>query len=186
LEPDNDLDRALELRAAAAALEEDWPDADKAVEDLDDMADRAASVFIPPPPAGVDVVREELAAMGETNIVVAPQHTAKKGAGGRNSPFDAELDAAEIDERDRPGPTWTARARGLSRSGVTFVSRRMCYIGRRVIIAVHLIDEHPTPLFGRVASCEYESEGLYRTEVTLEPVPDKPHVQNWITDRNRN
>jgi hypothetical protein len=184
--PETELDHSLEARAAAVGLEEDWSDAETHVEETDVATDRTQSVVIAPPPAGVDAVREELIAMGEAIRDLPDESPCRPGPGPRNTRFDAELDAAEIDDRDRPGPTWTARARGISRSCVVFSSRRMCYLGRRVIIAIHLIDDTPTPLYGRITSCEYEAEGMYRTEVTLEPIPEKPHVQAWIIDRQRN
>lgn len=183
--PPTDLDHALELKAAEAALEPDWSEAETQCEELDEVANRALAIAIPPPPAGVEAVREELLARGEPDMPLPPSAPGNS-RGDRNAPFDAELDTAEIDERDRPGPTWTARARGLSRSSLTFVSRRMCHAGRKILVAVHLIDERPTPLFGVVRSCEYESEGLYRTELALEAVPDRASVQSWITSHQRN
>ncbi|MEM7756013.1 MAG: hypothetical protein AAF297_10300 [Planctomycetota bacterium] len=181
--PPDALDQALELKAAEAALEPDWSEADNTGEELEDVANRALINAIPPPPAGVEAVREELIARGEPDIALPETGGARPG--DKKAPFDAELDTAEIDERDRPGPTWAARARGLSRSSLTFVSRRMCYAGRKILVAVHLIDEHPTPLYGVVRTCEYESEGLYRTELVLQQVPDRASVQTWIIAQTR-
>jgi len=181
----NDLDHALELKAADASLEPDWSQTDTQGEEFDDLASKAHAILIPPPPAGVDAVREELIARGEPDMPVLGTSSGKSGR-DKTSTFDAELDTAEIDERERPGPTWTARARALSRSSLVFVSRRMCYPERRILVAVHLIDERPTPLFGVVKTCEYESEGLYRTEIALEPVPDRQSVQTWVANHHRN
>lgn len=100
--------------------------------------------------------------------------------------FDAELDLCELDERDRPGPTWTGRGRELSRSTMSFRSRRMCYPGRRILAAVHLIDDSPVALFGRVLNCEYDGDGLYKVELELQRAPERPEVSAWIDSRGRN
>lgn len=95
----------------------------------------------------------------------------------------AEMDACELDDRERPGPVWTARGLTLSRSNLVFRSRRMCYPGRRLLVAVHLIDDRPTPLFGCVHACEYDGEGLYRVDLDLLPVPDRQDVRDWVRAR---
>ncbi len=100
--------------------------------------------------------------------------------------FDAELDLCELDERDRPGPTWTGKGRELSRSHMAFRSKRMCYPGRRVLAAVHLIDDTPVPLFGKVLGCEYDGDGLYRVEIELQRAPERPEIAAWVTARSRN
>ena len=94
--------------------------------------------------------------------------------------FDAELDVTELDDRDRPGLVWIARGRELSRSHMIFRSRRMCYEGRRILAAVHLIDDRPVPLFGRVTQCEYDGDAMYRVELELLQVPEKPEILAWI------
>ncbi|MBL9031220.1 MAG: hypothetical protein JNM80_05885 [Phycisphaerae bacterium] len=99
------------------------------------------------------------------------------------SKFDAELDVCELDDRDRPGPAWAARGRELGRSHLVFRSRRMCYQGRRVLVAVHLIDDTPLPLFGQVAACEYDGEGQYRVELELLRVPERAEVSAWLSSR---
>lgn len=101
----------------------------------------------------------------------------------RGVPFAAELDVCELDERERPGVTWSARARELSRSSLTFRSRRMCYVGRLLLVAVHLIDDHPAPLFGEVTLCDYEGEGEYEIQIGLLPVPQRPEVHLWLEER---
>jgi len=183
--PPSQTAQDLELQAADAALEPDWSEADAPAEELEALAGKAQLISIPPPPAGVEAVREELIARGEPGVA-APNAAASGPTRGRATRFDAELDTAELDDRERPGPTWSARARNISRSTLTFVSRRMCYAGRRIVVAVHLIDDRPTPLFGVVRNCEYESEGLYRTELTLAPVPDRSSIQTWIANHHRN
>lgn len=99
--------------------------------------------------------------------------------------FNAELDLCELDDRDRPGPTWTARGRDLSRAALSFRSRRMCYAGRRLLAAVHLIDSEPVPLFGKVRSCEYDGQGMYLVELDLLPVPEQGEVTGWLKGRGR-
>ncbi len=100
-------------------------------------------------------------------------------------PFNAELDASELDERWRPGATWTAKARGLGRSHLVLQSRRMTYVGRVIVAAVHLIDSEPVALMGRVSVCEYEQEGLYRIELELLPVPGQGPIRDWVTSKGR-
>jgi hypothetical protein len=108
----------------------------------------------------------------------------KSRASGR--PFEAELDVTELDERERPGHTWTARAREISRSSLVLRSRRMCYTGRSLLVAVHLIDDRPVPLFGRVAACDYDGDGMYRVDVDLLPVPEHSAARAWLAARARN
>jgi hypothetical protein len=97
--------------------------------------------------------------------------------------FDAELDLSELDDRDRPGPTWSGRGRELGRSHLVLRTRRMCYQNRRVLVAVHLIDDEPVPLLGRVTECEYDGDGLYKVELELMRVPERPEIASWISDR---
>lgn len=102
-------------------------------------------------------------------------------SGGKSTfPFRAELDLAELDGRHRPGQPWSARGVDLSRSALTFKSRRMCYEGRELVVAVHLVDDRPVPLFGVVAKSEYEGEGLYRTVLSLQEMPDNEFVKGWV------
>ncbi|MCC6230200.1 MAG: hypothetical protein IT432_13360 [Phycisphaerales bacterium] len=103
----------------------------------------------------------------------------------RLHPFNAELDAAELDERWRPGATWTAKARGLGRSHLVMQSRRMTYVGRVIVAAVHLIDAEPVPLMGRVSVCEYEQEGLYRIELELLPIPEQGPIREWVASKGK-
>lgn len=130
--------------------------------------------FAPPPPGGYAFEPDEPA---------PPQKRRRGKARPQGRPFDAELDASEIDERFRPGPVWTARARELSRSHLVLGSRRMCYVGRLVILAIHMIDAEPTPLFGRVIECEYDGEGLYRLDIDLLEIPDHREIKLWIEAR---
>ncbi len=95
-------------------------------------------------------------------------------------PFKAEVDMAELDERGRPGPMWTGRAAELSRGHIVITSRRMCYEGREALIAVHLVDDRPVALFGRVGKSEYDGEGLYKTLLNLATLPETDAVQAWI------
>jgi hypothetical protein len=93
--------------------------------------------------------------------------------------FQAEVDLAELDERDRPGMTWQSKSAELSRSNLVLVSRRMCYVGRSLAIAIHLIDDRPVPLLGRVVSCEYNDDGLYRIDLDLLKIEEGHAVYQW-------
>lgn len=131
-----------------------------------------------PPPPGVPPTFEE----DEFSILPPKPRSPRTRPGHR---FEAELDASELDDRMRPGGTWGARAREISRSGMILVSRRMCYHGRLIVLAVHLIDDAPVPLMGRVIGCEYEADGLYRTELELLPMPAQGPIPEWVTARSR-
>lgn len=102
------------------------------------------------------------------------------GRAGGGVAFRAELDVAEIDTRGRPGVSWTGRAAELSRSHLSFRSRRMCYEGRELLIAVHLVDDRPVPLYGMVSRSEYDGDGLYRTTIDLLPIPESDAIRNWV------
>jgi hypothetical protein len=129
---------------------------------------------IPPPPGGSFLDGEDGAP--------PPPLRPRRPVGVR---FDADLDICELDDRDRPGPAWTARGRELSRSHLIIRSRRMCYPGRRVLAAVHLIDDQPVPLFGKVVSCEYDGEGLYRVDLELLKLPERPEIVEWLNQPKR-
>lgn len=101
-------------------------------------------------------------------------------------PFNAELDATELNDRYRPGPTWTARSRELSRSHLVLGARRMVHVGRVLLIAIHLIDDEPVPLMGKVSECDYEAEGQHRITLELLPIPDVDTIHKWLTERARN
>jgi hypothetical protein len=111
---------------------------------------------------------------------VPAKQVARKPTGIR---FDAELDLSELDDRDRPGLVWIARGRELSRSHLSFRSRRMCYEGRRIVAAVHLVDDKPVALFGRVVNCDYDGDGMYKVELELLPLPERPEVISWLEAR---
>ncbi len=97
--------------------------------------------------------------------------------------FAAELDVTELNERGRPGTPWTAKGRELSRGSLVFMSRRMSHVGRLLLIAVHLIDDRPVPLYGRVVECEYEADGLHRVTIEFQPLPDSEVVRTWVESR---
>lgn len=140
------------------------------------LTDSYTQGYAPPPPGGYGYMDEE----------PAPAARKRRSRARRvGSPFSAELDACEVDGRFRPGPAWTARARELSRSHIVLVSRRMCYVGRPVLMAIHLIDAEPTPLFGRVAECEYDGEGLYRLDVDLLELPEQREIKAWLDARHK-
>lgn len=103
----------------------------------------------------------------------------------KGHPFRAEIEVSEIDDRLRPSPAWLARTVELSRSNLVFLSRRMVYNGRPLLIAIHLIDEKPTPLAGVVVDCTYDADGLYRIDIDLSPFPQDSASQRWITERGK-
>jgi hypothetical protein len=96
----------------------------------------------------------------------------------------APPEGAELDDRRKPGGVWVGRGFSLSRSHLTFRSRRMCYQGRQLLVLVHLVDDKPAPLFGQVRSCDYDSEGMHRTVLELMALPLEAEVQAWIRDRD--
>lgn len=143
---------------------------DQGVSFLDD--DEPVSAWVPPPPQAGPAERSKGPAPKS-----APFGGQKPRKGHR---FEAELDVAELDDRGRPVSTWGARGRELDRSGLVFMSRRMCYPGRHVVLAVHLIDSSPVPLFGKVSACEYEGDGLCRVEIELLEVPEERAIRDWL------
>jgi hypothetical protein len=60
----------------------------------------------------------------------------------------------------------------------------MCYRARYLILAVHLIDADPVPLYGEVTASEYDGSGMYRTEVTLMHPPDEETIRDWLKARH--
>lgn len=125
---------------------------------------------IPPPPAGYFGPDPADAERPRARIAARPK--------GLN--FVAEIDVAEVDERGRPGSTFAARARELSRSSLVFSSRRMGFVGRLVIVAVHRIDDRPAPLFGKIVACDYDTDGLYRIDIDLLPTPEGRDIKVWL------
>ena len=123
-------------------------------------------------------------AVGEALAGGAPVKAADKSSDKTGYPFRADLDLAELDERGRPGPMWTGRACEIGRSHVCFKSRRLCYEGRELLLAVHLVDDRPVPLCGIVVGSDYDGDGLYRTRLTLIPIPDRDAVKAWVQPQN--
>lgn len=112
-------------------------------------------------------------------------HISLTAARPKGHRFYAEVDLGELDDRGRPSMPWSAHAVELSRSHIVLLSRRMTYVGRGIAIAVHLVDEKPTPLFGEVYSCEYEGEGRYRVDIDLRPLPKAAFLRSWFDERER-
>lgn len=142
--------------------------------------EKDAGFTLPPPPTApelLDINMEDVAA------VPGPRRRSSKRPRPIGNCFEAEVDMAELDDRDRPLTTWTARAFELSRSNLIIRSRRMCYVGKLVMVAVHLIDDQPVPLFGKVYSCDYDGDGLYKVDLDLLPVPDRNEIRAWLGDR---
>ena len=137
-----------------------------------------------PPPPGAPAPRAKAAepiAIPEREATREPTHSVSpQGVRPKGHPFDAELDASEIDERGRPQQTWTARSRSLSRGNLVIRSRRMTYPGREIVLAVHLIDGEPVGLYGRVVSCEYDGEGQYVVDLDLMPLPERGEIRAWL------
>lgn len=138
----------------------------------------------PSPPsarkAEAAVPRPAVTFLEDEDSDLPPLDDAPRSVGVR---FDAQLDVCELDDRGRPGLTWTAQARELSRSHIAFRSRRMCYVGRRILMAVHLIDDRPVPLCGHVSHCMYDGEGMYRVEIELARVPNRADITAWLAER---
>lgn len=109
------------------------------------------------------------------------KHVIVRPAGHR---FVADVEVSEIDERMRPGPSWVARTFELSKSHLVMDSRRMCYPGRVLALAVHLIDDRPVPLLGRVVNCQYSDDGLYRVDIDLLKIPEGHSVYAWALARS--
>ena len=59
----------------------------------------------------------------------------------------------------------------------------MCHIGRELLVAVHLIDSAPAPLFGIVVGCEYERDAMHVIEIELRELPDDNQLLNEWVDR---
>lgn len=135
-----------------------------------------ATAAPPAPPKGVSEMPADMPGMPPSPV-----------SAGRTKlhPFNAEIDATELDERWRPGSTWTAKGRGLGRSHLVLQSRRMTYVGRVIVAAVHLIDSEPVALMGRVSVCEYEQEGLYRIELELLPIPEQGPIREWVAAKGK-
>jgi hypothetical protein len=130
----------------------------------------------PPPPGGAAMF------LDSTLDPAPPPPRPRKSAGVK---FDADLDLCELDDRERPGPTWSGKGRELSRSHLAIRTRRMCYPGRRILAAVHLIDSEPVPLFGRVVACDYDTDGMYRVELELLKVPERAEIGAWVAAQGR-
>ena len=106
--------------------------------------------------------------------------TPAKASGRAAFTFKADVDIAELDERGRPGLKWAGKACEISRSHIVFRSRRLCYQDRELLVAVHLIDDRPVPLFGRVSASEYDGDGLHKTTVILAALPQSDAIQAWL------
>ncbi|MEM1072207.1 MAG: hypothetical protein AAGB48_00480 [Planctomycetota bacterium] len=95
--------------------------------------------------------------------------------------FSAPVDICDLDERGRPGPPWCVRAQAISRSILEVRSRRMCYVNATVGMAIHLIDDEPMLLLGRIASCVYDSDGQYAIRIALTDRPADTAVRDALT-----
>lgn len=136
-----------------------------------------------PPPPGVRAQSMDVPAssVGSPSSASTTKPTSKPTTKGHS--FDAELEVGEMDERGHPGAAWGARGREVSRERLVFLSRRMVRRDSHVIIAVHMVDDEPMPLFGKVMDCDYEADGLHRIVVEFRPVPWNDELHGWIADR---
>lgn len=137
----------------------------------------------PPPPRPVVLRPVPDAAPTSRNSDREPIFDAGHAPTDKGHPFDASLEICEVDDRDQPGAPWPARGRTLSRSALTFRTRRMCYEGRRLLVAVHMIDDKPVLLFGHVARCDYQGAGQYLVDLQLAPIPDRHELRTWLGSR---
>jgi hypothetical protein len=135
-----------------------------------------SAVAAPPPPG---VRAEPVQVPVKRTMAQVPAKPSKPHA------FDAELELSEIDDRGRPGTAWTARGREVSRERLVLRSRRMVRLGCMVIVAVHLLDDAPMPLFGKVVSCDYDADGLHKVTVEFRPVPWSGELRTWMMERVR-
>jgi len=152
------------------------------------------TVFLPPPPSGppgrraaaeaaAPVAPKKPTPTPQPARAATPQPSARPARPGERPVgyrFEANLEIGEVDDRDRPGPGWSARSLRLSRSNLVFAAKRMCYAESRLLVAVHLIDAAPAPLFGIVRSCEYEGDGLYTVDIDLAEAPSAPAIDLWL------
>lgn len=149
-----------------------------------------SNTHAPPPapaPAVAPAPKGDPEPLPENPPKMAPEPIAEDLGGTDGAPtfheFDAELDVAELDDRLRPVTTWSARSTSVNRSSLGFRSRRMCYPKKLLMIAVHLIDDKPTILAGRVTTCDYDGEGLYSVKVELMPKPVSEELRQWEAQR---
>lgn len=140
----------------------------------------AAGGAFPPPTGGGDLRKAGAPDPSPAPVFNVPDFDSEATARPKGHKFDAELDVCELDERDRPGSTWTAKGKELSRSAMAIRSRRMCYIGRHLLMAVHLIDARPVAIYGRVTRCDYDADGMYLVELDLLPRPDNAMIRAWL------
>lgn len=144
------------------------------------------SVWAPPPPRAPAPRERPIETPQAKHPSARPvwQDTSERIAPRTGRPaghvFEAELDIAEIDERGRPDHPWIARARLLSRSNIVIRSRRMCYVDREVVLAIHLIDGSPVGLYGRIESCDYDGDGQYLVDIDLISLPNRPELHAWV------
>ncbi|MEL7472743.1 MAG: hypothetical protein AAGK04_05435 [Planctomycetota bacterium] len=150
--------------------------------------------YVPPPPSGPPGRRAAMAAAKPTGPAPkaplsppqrpAPTRPGKRGDRPVGYRFEAAVEVSQLDDRARPGPTWSARAMRLSRSNLVFTARRMCYVDAALVLAVHLIDSTPVRLFGMVHHCEYEGDGLYRVDIDLMEPPESAELDEWVRSRS--
>jgi hypothetical protein len=102
----------------------------------------------------------------------------------KGHPFAAVITMAELDATERIGVPWQVKGVKLSRSHVVIQSRRMCHLGRKVVLAVHMIDAVPTALLGKVVGCEYTTQGRHAIGIELVVMEENPEINEWVTSLN--
>ena len=143
-----------------------------------------APVCAPPPPGvRADASTSEMLDAYAPRPLSSPTRTFPPGK--RPHSFETELVVGEVDDRGRPSTAWAARGKDVSRERLVFLSRRMVRVGSLVIVAVHMIDDQPMPLFGKILECEYASEGMHRVVLEFRPVPWSVELRTWMGERVR-
>jgi len=85
-----------------------------------------------------------------------------------------------LNENGEPTTPWTARAVRLSRSHLVVRSKKLCYVERYVLIAIHLLDADPTCLAAVVKQCDYIGGMHYALGLALVELPQTAFVDAWI------
>jgi hypothetical protein len=61
----------------------------------------------------------------------------------------------------------------------------MSFVGRWLLVAIHLIDDNPTPLMGRVTQCDYYADSLYKIVIELVRLSPGDPAHRWAQGRDR-
>jgi hypothetical protein len=91
----------------------------------------------------------------------------------------------EVEPGCLPSEGQTADASDISRSGIGLRCRRMYYVGRLVIVMLHLPSGEVKFMSGLVRSSRYTYAGLYHVGIEFCPMPVGDHMNNWMRARAR-